>query len=151
MGQHPEKFFFRQPLLGIQHVQSARREGMVREHLLMHSMQGREKTHRVALKSQQKVFWEVVMQQQRAGKSPVLRQLMPVSTHPFVPEKEKKKRRRIQKQFLVEGEGGREKARFSQSNERLSVGCQLSDSAAKGSRDRSNLLRLEAFWADVFQ
>ena len=37
-------------------------EGMAWEHLLMHLIQVREETNRVAIRSQQKIFWQVVMQ-----------------------------------------------------------------------------------------
>lgn len=45
------------------------------------------------------------MQEQQVGKSMVRQQMMASSTHLWVALKGKKKRRRIQKQFLVEGEG----------------------------------------------
>ena len=71
-------------------------EGMAWEHLLMQLTQGRDTTHQVAIKSQENIFWEVVMQQQQVGKSVILPQMMALSTHLFVAWKEKKKRR-IQK------------------------------------------------------
>ena len=50
--------------MGVGHYQ-----GMAGEHLLMHLTRVREKTHRIAIRLQQKGFWEVLMQQQRVGKS----------------------------------------------------------------------------------
>ena len=82
-----------------------RYEDMAWEHLVTRLIQGTEKTHRVAIKLQQKAFWVVVMQQRRAGKSTAPQPLMASSTRLFVSRKEKRQRRRIQKQFLVEGEG----------------------------------------------
>ena len=41
------------------------------------------------------------MQQQRVGNAVLLQQMMALSTHPFVIRKEKRKKRKIQKQFLV--------------------------------------------------
>ena len=41
-------------------------EGMAWEHLPMHF--DREKTHRMAIRMQQEVSWELLMQQQREGK-----------------------------------------------------------------------------------
>ena len=43
----------------------------------------------------------------------VLQQMMGLSTHIFVARKEKTKRRKIQKQFLVEGWGGVQRSFFS--------------------------------------
>ena len=80
-------------------------EGMAWEEWLSHLVQVKKKTHRVAIRTQQKGFWEVVMQQQRVGRSTVLQQMMRLSTHLFVARKEKNKRRSIQRQLLAEGEG----------------------------------------------
>ena len=46
-------------------------EGMAWEYLPVHLVQSQEKTQRVAIKPQQKLFWEVVVQRQRVGKSMV--------------------------------------------------------------------------------
>ena len=62
-------------------------EGMAWEHLVMYVIQGRNKAHRVAIKSQQKVFWGVVVQRRWVGKSMVLQQMMAASTLLFLGRK----------------------------------------------------------------
>ena len=79
-------------------------EGMAWEHLVMHLIQSRHKTQRAAIKSRQNIFWDMVVQRQRVGKSMGLQQRMTASIHLFGARKERRKRQRVQKQFLMEEE-----------------------------------------------
>ena len=67
-------------------------------------MQSGGKAHGIELKLQQRPFWEGVMQQQRVGKSVVLRRMRAHRTRLFVARRERGSRRKLKTQSTPEQE-----------------------------------------------